>query len=265
MIYEKIHDFCKVRNHGNCFQNGPEPTPRVKFLMELLDEEGIKYGLDEFEGENRGLKRFGEFGMIDEPSVNKYFNIILRGTSNKMIVAHHDINNPNIDNANDNSASVINLIATKKLRPDVHAVILDGEEFGGIGSKRLSQQIKDGEFGNIEWVLNFELTGKGGKYFFIGDYPGPLSDKIKSLFNCPVVRTPFNDSVILRRYGIDSTVINPVPPIQGDKKSDVVFADGTLLDTSILWNCHSPKDSIDTISTEDMKEFVETVVLKILE
>jgi hypothetical protein len=256
MIYEKIYDFCKVRNSGNCFRNGTEPTPRVKFLMNLLEEEGIDYELDEFE-EEKGLKRYND-------SENKYFNIILRGNSNKMIVAHHDVNNANIDNANDNSASVINLIATKKLKPEIHAVILDGEEFGGIGSHRLSKQIKNGDFGEIEWVLNYELTGKGGKYFFIGDYPGPLSDKIKSLFNCPVVRTPFNDSVILRRYGIDSTVINPVPPMPNGKKSDVVFSDGTFLDTSILWNCHSPRDTVGSISVDDMKEFVETVALKIL-
>jgi len=263
MIYDKIYDFCKVRNKGNCFSNGSEPTPRVKFIMDLLDSEGIEYELDEFEEENRGFKRFGDFGKDDKFPTNKYYNIILRGTSNRMIVAHHDVNNASIDNANDNSASVINLIATKKLRPNIHAVILDGEEFGGIGSKRLSQRIKNGDFGEIEWVLNFELTGKGGKYFFIGDYPGPLFDRIKSIFDCPVVRTPFNDSIILRRYGIDSTVINPVPPT--DKKTDVQFADGTYLDTSILWYCHNAKDNISSISTDDMKEFVEDVVLKILD
>lgn len=259
MIYEEIYNFCKVRNNGNCFKNGTNPTPRVKFIINLLEKEGIEYELDEFEEENR-IKRYMNFS-----EENKYYNIILRGNSSKMVVAHHDVNNASIDNANDNSASVINLIATKKLRPDIHAVILDGEEFGGIGSHRLSKQIKNGDFGNIDWVLNYELTGKGGKYFFIGDYPGPLSDRIKSIFNCPVVRTPFNDSVILRKYGIDSTVINPVPPASGNKKSEVIFSDGTPLDTSILWNCHSPKDSIDSISTNDMKEFVETVILKILD
>jgi hypothetical protein len=32
----------------------------------------------------------------------------------------------------------------------------------------------------------------------------------------------------------------------------------------MLYNCHSSKDTIDTISVSDMKEFVEDVVLKIL-
>ncbi len=277
-MYNKIYDFCKVRNNGNCFKNGTEPTPRVSFLLDLLKSEGIDYELDVFDDTTRKrrtiednkkrypyMDRYLSRFIDDDPIENKYFNIILRGNSNRMVVAHHDVNNANVDNANDNSASVINAIMVKKLRPETHVVILDGEEFGGIGSKRLSQQINSGEFGNIEWVLNLELTGKGGKYFFIGDYPGPLSDKIKSLFDCPVVRTPFNDSVILRGNGIDSTVINPVPPMADGKKSEVVFSDGTFLDTSILWNCHSGRDNVSTISPTDMKEFVEEVVLKILD
>ena len=284
MIYNEINNFCKVRNLGNCFRNGPEPTPRVQFLMKLLESKGIEYELDAFEEKgsrpvrrprypiSKGGRIARFFDMFDDESrnepeetyVNKYFNIIMRGTSNKMVVAHHDVNNASIDNANDNSASVINVIATKLLRPDVNAVLLDGEEFGGIGSNHLARQIKAGEFGTIEWVLNYELTGKGGKYFFIGAYPGRLSDKITGMFDCPIVHTPFNDSVILRKYGIDSVVINPVPPMPDGKESDVVFADGTFLDTSILYNCHSTRDNLASISVNDMKEFVEKVILKIL-
>lgn len=248
MIYNKIYEFCKVKNLGTSRLNGDKPTPRVEFLIKLLESEGIDYELDEFGTEE-----------------NKYFNIILRGNSSKMIMAHHDIVNPNSDNANDNSASVINLIATKKLRPNVHAVIVDGEEVGGLGSTRLGEQINNGDFGSIDWVLNFELTGKGGKYFFIGDYPGPLSDKIKRIFDCPVFRTPFNDSVRIRAKGIDSTVINPLPPVKGNKKTQVQFNDGTYLDFSILFRCHSMEDSLTEISTTDMKEFVEEVVLKIID
>ena len=311
MIYDKIYDFCKVRNVGNCFANGPEPTPRVKFIMSLLDKEGIKYELDRWteerkeyifprrkrkpdmdirgskdyfrnlirdidgvEGDEDELDFFDDLDFPDEDFdfperkselvTNYYYNIIMKGTSNKMVVAHHDVNNHRIDNANDNSCSVINVIATKKLRPEINAVILDGEEFGGKGSERVSQQIKSGKFGSIEWVLNYELTGKGGKYFFIGNYPGKLFNRIQSLFNCPVVSTPFNDSIIFRRNGIDSTVINPVPPMPNGKKSDVVAPDGTFLDTSILYHCHSPKDTVSNISTSDMKVFVEEVVLKII-
>jgi hypothetical protein len=246
-MFEAIYDFCRVRNTGSIFSNSAnEPTPRVNFLMELLNSLQIDFELDSF-----------------PVYKTKGYNLILRGSSDKMVVAHHDVNNPNIDNANDNSCSVINAIAVKLRRPDVNVVLLDGEEFGGLGAQRVSDQIKKGEFGAISWVLNLELTGKGGRKFFIGKYPGQLSDKIVELFNCPIVTTPFNDSVIFRRNGIDSVVINPLPALPSGKKSEIKF-EGEYLDSSLLFRCHKPSDSVDKIDPVDMQEFVEEVVLKIL-
>jgi len=245
-MYNKIYDFCKVRNLGGTYSNSNEPTPRVQFLMQLLESEGIKYELDTYQ--SRG---------------NTCFNLILKGDSDRMVVAHHDIVNPNIDNANDNSASVINAIMIKKLMPEMNVVLLDGEECGGLGSQRVSDQINDGYFGTIDWVLNLELTGKGGKYFLIGNYPGKLSNHIKSIFDCPITNTPYNDSVTFRKNGIDSVVINPIPPLN-EGKSSVKWNDDTYLDFSMLYNCHSSKDTIYTIDINDMKDFVEDVVLKIL-
>ena len=245
-MYNKIYDFCKVRNFGTVYSNGDKPTPRVQFLMQLLESEGINYELDTYQ--SRG---------------NTCFNLILKGNSDRMVVAHHDIVNPNIDNANDNSASVINAIMIKKLMPHINVVLLDGEECGGLGSQRVSEQINEGYFNTIDWVLNLELTGKGGKYFFIGNYPGKLSDHIKSIFDCPITNTPYNDSVTFRKNGIDSVVINPIPPLN-EGKSSVKWDNDTYLDFSMLYNCHSSKDTIDTIDINDMKEFTEDVVLKIL-
>jgi hypothetical protein len=256
MIYNQIYEFCKVRNHGSVFSNTENPTPRVEFLIKLLDKEGIPYVIDKYKY------------SLDEKSEIWCYNIILRGDSDKMLVAHHDIVNPDIDNANDNSASVINAIALKKMLPNVHVVLLDGEEFGGIGSQRLSRQINRGEFGEISFVLNLELSGKVGKKFFVGDYPGPLYEKIKSQFNCPTVKTPFNDSVIFRRNGIDSCVINPLPTtdqISDSPLFEEALFEGKKLDMSMLFHCHSTKDTIDTIDPNDMKEFTEEVVFKILE
>jgi hypothetical protein len=245
-MYSKIYDFCKIRNEGPIRYNDPQiPTNRVIFLLKLLKSESIPYELDIFPYRDTSA-----------------YNLILKGSSSKMVVAHHDIVNPDIDNANDNSASVINAIMIKKLMPEMNVILLDGEEYGGVGSQRVSNQIKSGYFGKIDWVLNLELTGKGGKYFFIGDYPGPLTNHIKSLFDCPVVRTPFNDSVIFRKNGIDSCVINPLPPT--NKNTQVKWNETTYLQFDLLFNCHSPKDTIDTIDPKDMQEFVEEVVLKIL-
>lgn len=244
-MYNKIYDFCKVRNVGNVYKNSPdEPTPRVKFLIELLTSEGIDFVLDKF---------------LDGDLT--CYNIVMKGSSNRMAVAHHDVANPSIDNANDNSCSVINCIMIKKLIPDMNVVLTDGEECGGLGAKRVCNQIKNGEFGTIEWVLNLELTGIGGKNFFIGDYPGKLYDHIKSLFDCPVMHTPFNDSVIFRKNGIDSVVINPLPAKESESPLQY---NGVYLDHTILYRCHSPSDTVDKISTSEMKEFVEEVVIKIL-
>ena len=245
-MYNKIYDFCKVRNFGGVYSNGDKPTPRVQFLMQLLESESINYELDTYQ--SRG---------------NTCFNLILKGDSDRMVVAHHDIVNPNIDNANDNSASVINAIMIKKLMPHINVVLLDGEECGGLGSQRVSEQINEGYFNAIDWVLNLDLTGKGGKYFFIGNYPGKLSNHIKSIFDCPITSTPYNDSVTFRKNGIDSVVINPIPPLN-EGKSSVKWDNDTYLDFSMLYNCHSSKDTIDTIDINDMKDFVEDVVLKIL-
>jgi len=245
-MYDKIYEFCKVRNEGTIYDNRYDtPPPRVNFLIDLIKSEGIEYELDKFFTKD----------------VTGY-NIILQGTSNRMVVAHHDVNNHKIDNANDNSASVINAIMIKKLMPEMNVILLDGEEFGGKGAQRASEQIKEGKFGSIEWVLNLELSGKGGKYFFIGDYPGNLTNHIKSIFNCPIVNTPFNDAVIFRRNGIDSVVINPLPPAQG--KTGVKWDDETYLEFSLLYNCHSSRDTVATIDPNDMKEFVEEVVIPIL-
>jgi hypothetical protein len=195
-------------------------------------------------------------------NVNNYFNIVLAGTSDKFVVAHHDIVNKDSDNANDNSCSVINALMIKKLRPEVNVVILDGEEFGGIGSNQLSQRIKAGDF-KCKWVLNLELTGKGGKNFFVGAMGTPLTDWIANRFECPMVNVPFNDSVIFKKYGINSTVINPLPVTE--EKSPVINKEGEYLNFKMLFNCHKMSDSADTIDPKDMEEFVNEICLKIID
>jgi len=247
-IYSKIYDFCQVKAHGSARKNGKEIPPRVLWILETLQELKINYHLD-------------SFSLGDD--INQYYNIILKGDSNLWVVAHHDIVNPEIDNANDNSASVINALALKKILPQINIAFLDGEEIGGIGSQRLSEEMKSGKLGDIEWILNLELTGVGGEYFFIGDYPGKLSEHIKSTFNCPVTDTPFNDSVIFRKNGFDSCVINPLPRAINEKSK--ILDEEMVLDYSYLYHCHLPSDSLATISIDDMKKFTEKVLVKIIQ
>lgn len=244
-IVESIKDFCQVRNLGRAYDNGPEPTPRVVFITNLLDKLEIPYEVDVFSGFDTNL-----------------YNIVMKGTCNRMVIAHHDIVNPNSENANDNSASVINAIYLKSLVPELNVVITDAEEVGFRGAKRLAEQIVAGEFGEIEWVLNIELSGKGGKHFMIGAHQGKLSDHILGMFDAPVVQTPGSDCYALEAYGIDTNVINPLPLLT-EGQSSIPTSEG-YLDNSSWWLCHSDEDTLDKISTKDMEEFVTEVLVPIV-
>lgn len=249
-MYKKIEEFCGVKNIGGANQNGTKMPNRVKWIKKLLEKENIPFEIDSWQ----------------KTKLNSFWNIILPGTDGKFITAHHDIVNAKSDNANDNSASVINAIMTKVNSPNTTVILLDGEEIGGVGSERAAKQIKLGYWGECDFVLNYELTGRGGKYFFVGDYEQEITEKIFKQFGCPKVKTPFNDSVIFQKHGINSTVINPLPPTKDSKSQSkqVLWNDEIVLDYSLLYNCHSMSDSLETIDIYDMKDFVENVVLEIL-
>jgi hypothetical protein len=74
-------------------------------------------------------------------------------------------------------------------------------------------------------------------FFFIGNYPGKLSNHIKLLFDCP---GGYAFSVIFRRNGIDS--VNPIPPINENKRTVGQRYLFRLL--ALLYNCHSNRDTV---------------------
>jgi hypothetical protein len=184
-----------------------------------------------------------------------YFNLYLKGGSDKMIMAHHDVANTAIDNCNDNSASVINAISCKLLMPELNVAITDGEENGGHGAQRTADRIKEGYFGEIDFVLNFELTAVGGTDFFVERYTSsPLFKRIAKIFpNLETYNTPFHDGIILRKNNIDSVVINPLPRLKTG-----------ALDYSLLHYCHSARDTISLANYDDMQDFCEKVVTSII-
>lgn len=248
-IFKEIENLCKVRNEDNHIGF----TKRLEFIVNLLEKYGLNFHIDKYYSDR-----------FDRP----FYNVELLGSSNKVVVAHHDIINIKSDNANDNSASVINAIATKILNPDTNVVILDGEEppYMGVGSKRCSDRILGGEYGDVDYVLNLELTGKGGKNFIVGKHKGKLYDLIISKFDCSPFSTPFSDSVIFQEHNIDSTVITSLPLAKEGEKDYYITEtlSGKKLNWSMLNNCHSINDSLETICHEDMEVFVKEVVLEIL-
>lgn len=294
MIYNEIYNLCEVRNNGTALANGREHTPRVIFIIELLEKYNIPYEIDMFEYSNNNL-----------------YNIYLLGSSDKWVMAHHDVCNHRIDNANDNSASVINAIALKLLRPDINIALVDGEEppCMGAGSTHFSNRVIKGEL-TAKWILNLELTGIGGTNFFIGSYDTDLGNSIEKMFGCEKYDTPFNDASIMVNEGLNSTVINPCPLRESNRilvtEEDIdtpkrIYSNGDILterdeaflemfnedniiyliidkpiiiepgkvarisqmDTDILHRCHISEDHVGHIVISDMKNFVEKVLVPI--
>jgi len=233
MIYNEIYNFCKIRDI-----NKKNYSNRAKFVVSLLNKYNIQYKI---------IRTFNN-------NFNKYFyNIFCLGSSNKFLSAHYDVANINVDNANDNSASVINAIAYKLKNPSINLIILDAEEppFMGIGSKYASLYLKKYNI-PVKWILNLELTGSG-EYFFIDKFETNLAKGIMDNFeNAFSVNTPFNDSYLFRRYGFESNVITTVNLKDNEPNME------------ILYYSHSAADSVDKISTTDMRNFVNNVIDKIV-
>ena len=279
-IYSRIQEYCAI-HQGLASSFGKQYSPRMNKIIECLTEYNIPYFVDSFSRSERW-----------------YHNIILPGSSSQLFTAHHDTAVVG-DCANDNSASIINLIALKILRPHVNIVFTDAEEIGSsamYGAKRVAElwhQIKNGNPVHIQgqpllweqmrWIVNLELTGSGGKRFFYGSYPqyrgekpSALAAEIHRLFDAefPIqdVDVPLSDSKVFVEQGIDSLVLNPLPPLLPNGKhrypcphDPVRAADGTMLDLSIVRLCNSPVDRLDLphMTTQYMKEFVEEVLVPI--
>ena len=278
MIYNELYNFCKVRDIDR-----KKYSNRAKFIVELLTRLGI---------EHKVIRTKSTMYM-------KYFyNIYVFGSSDKYLSAHYDVVDPTVDNANDNSASVINCIAYKVKNPSINLLILDGEEppFMGAGSNLAAKYLK--RLGRpVKWIFNLELTG-AGKTFFIDNAETQLSKCIQEHFpEAFVTGTPFNDAMIFRKHGFESNVVTcvntkeePDVPTWWEKeqmdKETVDYSEDengdfvpdslekvqqkeeepeevkmrTVPDMSPLYHSHGPADSVDKMSIEDMRNFVDNVV-----
>ena len=260
LSYNILTEMCKVKNQFSSVKGSLDPiTPRVGFIVDTILDLGIynNLSLDTFKDVyNTNLEYVNvELSFLVDDDVNKNDSVIF--------VAHHDINNPNSDNCQDNTASVSNLLSLADYlfynRPtdkNVFIVFTDCEEFGGKGADRLADKILEGKFGNVEYVVNLELTANGSNIWtdsknFIED--SVLLETIKSLKEITEVKTPFNDSVILRKKGIDSVCV------------------GTLTDTDLkdvlgrghcqTWAlCHKMNDTIESANAEEMNDFVDFLI-----
>jgi hypothetical protein len=200
--YQLLSEMCKVRNEQSSFYPLENPiTNRVQFIINELENIGVLYVLDIFDGGRKGtrykvgfydalqkIKPKGydydfyfseEYKKLEEQYeeeidlTGKYVNIEVcipaKNETNQtvMFIAHHDINNVKSENCQDNTASVCNLLnfiaelQDKDLDKNVVVVFTDCEEFGGRGARRLAEKIEQGEFKTVQFVLNLELTANG--------------------------------------------------------------------------------------------------------
>jgi hypothetical protein len=251
LSYNILSEFCKVRNEKDSLKGSENPiTNRVQFIIDkILD-------LKMYEGLNLDI-------FDDYNETLKYVNIELSFNKNSdksiLFIAHHDINNINSDNCQDNSASVSNLLSLAKhfsenfADKNIHIVFTDCEEFGGKGAKQLSKRINEGIFGDVEWVVNLELTANGTEYWCDSKVKTDLLKRLHEVNNFTEVKTPFNDSAILRREKIDSICIGSLPK----KEMESVIEKGKC---STWFLCHKENDNFENAISEDMDKFVELLI-----
>jgi hypothetical protein len=191
---------------------------------------------------------------FEEQNFDIYTNIICKGSSTIWASAHFDT----IDIkhcANDNSASIINLIHLKKILPELNVVFLDAEEppMMGKGSESFSRYVKEHNIG-CSFVLNLELTGYGN-CICLGSRGGESKKRLeKSLDNFPdfylsEVDTPFSDTDIFLRNGLDSTLIMLLP-----------MKNNRLME-ECMYHCHTSKDTYDKMDFDIMNRFVNKLSL----
>lgn len=237
-ILNRIGDFTKVKETFDTLYQVEVYSNRLKWLISLVKELKIDYFVDVYGDEKDEVVR----------------NLCLKGKSDKMVIAHYDIANLDSDNANDNSASVLNAIALKVLNPEVNVVLADAEEVGCEGAKQLARNISriDSPFKDIKWILNLELTGLGDKVMVSNYSNKELYKKITQNFDVTTNKIiGLNDSLYLNKKGIDSEIVSICPSVGGE------------IDYTHFENCHKLKDNIDTIKISDMERFVLNFLLPI--
>ena len=258
LAHEILVGLCAVKNGSSSALGKIEPiTPRVNYIFDTLIDLGLadKLNADIFND------------SYDKTETLYYMNIEVKFEANTdasvMFIAHHDVNNPHSDNCQDNSASVSNLLSlAQHFRENpptktVHIVFTDCEEFGGDGAKRLSDRINEGAFGTVDYVVNLELTANGSNLWMDAENFEKENSELVNILNengeFTSVRTPFNDSVVLRKHEIDSVCIGTLL----NKDFEQVLAKGYCETWSL---CHKAKDSIDNAVATDMDNFVEFLI-----
>lgn len=260
--YDFLWDYSSVYNLYPA--STPQPNPfsnKVMFIIDTLTKMGVKYSLDIFTYEGNNVR-------WNNDNSHKLVNIIAEPNPNAtgpaiVFCAHHDVNNVHSPNTQDNGASVCNLLRLaaliSKAQSESKRVIIlfsDCEESGGRGSKRFASKstktkgedtIKHDVYGQIEAVINLELTGKGTAIWTDCEAKKPEIELHESLERTlgktiPKFKTPPSDAIAFRHYGYPVLCVGILP-------------EDDLKDKNTWRICHSMKDTITGCDRENMEDF----------
>jgi len=262
--YKYLQEMCQVKNVYPSYAGQVSPlTNRAIFIIDKLNSLNIKYTLDIFTERATDVVDYFNPKLIN---IIVEFNSHLTEEPATMFCAHHDVVNVNSDNAQDNSASVCNLLflckeikAIENFNKRVIVIFTDREEYGGVGAKRMSDKINDGIYNTVGKIYNLELTGLGDLLWI--DTNNFKANKTNTAFDflkenmaereLLEVSTPFSDAVIFRREGLDAVCIGILPEEDRNSKS--------------TWRlCHSTGDTFEKTNEQNMVSFVQEVLLKLI-
>ena len=306
--YDLLKEFVKVKCNNSVIPHIEKTTPRINFIVDSLLDNKLKFNIDAWDGthkdvsyvhnqnkakeikkvlsEQNNLHTFFNEGYSNGFCFNDlyerketiykgfYLNVevtVYENPQNEksiIFVAHHDIVNSDSENANDNSASVCNLLSLAKevkeqvergkiYNENIYVVFTDCEECGGKGAVQLAQRIKSGIFGDVDCVINLELTALGKAVYCELIEENNSYNRLKTAYKdlgrkgeVFEFRTPPNDSWYIRKFGIDSINIGIIT------FDDI--AEVNQRGYCSTWSvCHKESDKFINAVEQDMKEFVE--------
>ncbi len=256
--YEYLAALCRLRSWSSHAPRKDPLTPRLRFLLDVLKRHEIEAQTDAFPAVSRPAAQYANLQV--------YVAAREQSCQTVVVCAHHDVSNSESDNCQDNTASVAHLLALclrLKERPpfghNVLAVFLDAEEIVDpprSGAGRLAERCVQGEYGDVDYVLNLELTANGRNLWFEngGNSHSRLSAQLQR--HTPAIHhasTPYNDSVAFRLYGLDSVCLGPLDDANFNQLKRSGFCETWAL-------CHSPHDSFERSARRaDMDAFTDWV------
>ena len=249
--YEFLRELCAFNADINSFTKNLNPiSNRVEYIMHQLDAQNITYKVDKFQ------PLIGTPDFVEGQPAEVNIIVEFEGNNKEattVFTSHHDVANRASENAQDNSASVSNLldlcVQLSKERPANNVVVCfnDSEERVSTttsGAARISKQILAKEYGNVTKILVLELTGNGRNYW-MSFYRSNMENKPQ----IRRVRTPFSDTATFETHNLPSICIGSLS--EGDM--DNVIRRGFCRTWAL---CHSENDKFENANEGDMTAFV---------